>query len=155
MIDLLLAIFVVLGSYLSARRLILAPQNRAIVARPMKHVKLIGGRVSDFHATQVESSGIGAVAVDEINGVLRHRSTLGQETLLDLALITAVTRKIRYHDSGMALIVQYRVRRDTVPEEIVIPFESRQIRDYWAMLLGADAAGNQRTHPHPFVPAAT
>jgi len=155
MIDLLLAIFVVLGSYLSARRLILAPQNRAIVARPMKHVKLIGGRVSDFHATQVESSGIGAVAVDEINGVLRHRSTLGQETLLDLALITAVTRKIRYHDSGMALIVQYRVRRDTVPEEIVVPFESRQIRDYWAMLLGADAAGNQRTHPHPFVPAAT
>ena len=155
MYGLLLATFVVLGCYLAARHLILAPQNRALVARPMKHVKLIGGRVSDFHATQVESSGIGAVAVDEINGVLRHRSTLGQETLLDIALITTVTRKIRYHDSGMALIVHYRVRPDTVPEEIVMPFESRQIRDYWAMLLGADAAGNQRTHPHPFVPAAT
>ena len=154
MIGLLLAIFVVLGCYLAARHLILAPQNRALVARPMKHVKLIGGRVADFHATQVEASGIGAVAVDEINGVLRHRSTLGQETLLDLALITAVTRKIRYHESGMALIVQYRVRRDAVPEEIVVPFESRQIRDYWAMLLGADAVGNQRTtRPHPFLPA--
>ena len=154
MIGLLLAIFVVLGCYLAARHLILAPQNRGQVARPMKHVKLIGGRVTDFHATQVESSGIGAVAVDEINGVLRHRSTLGQETLLDITLITAVTRKIRYHENGMALIVQYRVRPNTVPEEIVMPFESRQIRDYWAMLLGADAAGNQRTRPHPFLPAA-
>jgi hypothetical protein len=150
----LLAMFVVLGCYLAARHLILAPQNRALVARPMKDVTLIGGRVSDFHATQVESSGIGAVAVDEINGVLRHRSTLGQETLLDLALITAVTRKIRYHDSGMALIVQYRVRRDTVPEELVMPFASRQIRDYWAMLLGADPAGSQRTRPYPFLQAA-
>jgi hypothetical protein len=34
-----------------------------------------------------------------------------------------------------------------------MPFESRQIRDYWAMLLGADAAGNRTTHPHPFLPA--
>jgi hypothetical protein len=153
MISLLLAIFVVLGCYLAARHLVLAPQNRALVARPMKHVKLIGGRVSDFHATQVEPSGIGAVAVDEINGVLRHRSTLGQETLLDVALITAVTRKIRYRNDGMTLIVHYRVRPDTVPEEIVIPFESRQIRDYWAMLLGADAAGNQRIRPHPLLPA--
>jgi hypothetical protein len=154
MISLLLAIVVVVGCYLAARHLILAPQNRTLVARPMKHMKLIGGRVSDFHATQVESSGIGAVAIDEINGVLRHRSTLGQETLLDMALITAVTRKIRYHDSGMALIVNYRVRPDTGSDEIVMPFESRQIRDYWAMLLGADAAGNQRPHPHPFLPAA-
>lgn len=154
MFGLLLAMFVVIGCYLAARHLILAPQNRALVARPMKHVKLIGGRVSDFHATQVEASGIGAVAVDEINGVLRHRSTLGQETLLDIALITAVTRKIRYHDNGMALIVNYRVKPDTVPEEIVMPFESRQIRDYWAMLLGADTAANQRTRPHPFLQAA-
>jgi hypothetical protein len=121
----LLAMFVVLGCYLAARHLILAPQNRALVARPMKDVTLIGGRVSDFHATQVESSGIGAVA-----------------------------RKIRYHDSGMALIVQYRVRRDTVPEELVMPFASRQIRDYWAMLLGADPAGSQRTRPYPFLQAA-
>ena len=154
MIGLLLAMIVVLGCYMAARHLILAPQNRTLVARPMKHVKLIGGRVSDFHATQVEASGIGAVAVDEINGVLRHRSTLGQETLLDIALITAVTRKIRYNDNGMALIVNYRVKPDAVPEEIVMPFESRQIRDYWAMLLGADAAGSQRTRPHPFLQAA-
>jgi len=70
MFGLLLSILLVLGCYLAARHLILAPQNRAVVARPMKHVKLIGGRVSDFHATQVEPSGIGAVAVDEINGVL-------------------------------------------------------------------------------------
>jgi hypothetical protein len=138
---------------MAARRLILAPQNRALVARPMKDVKLIGGRVSDFHATQVESSGIGAVAVDEINGILRHRSTLGQETLLDMTLIAAVTRKIRYHDSDMALIVSYRVRPDTVPEEIVMLFRSRQVRDYWAMLLGADVAGNQKARPHPFLPA--
>jgi len=153
MISILLAVLLVLGSYMAARHLILAPQNRALVARPMKHVKLIGGRVSDFHATQVESSGIGAVAVDEINGVLRHRSPLGQETLLDIALITAVTRKIRYHDDGMTLIVHYRVKPDTVPEEIIMPFKSRQIRDYWMMLLGADAAENQRTRPHPFQPA--
>jgi hypothetical protein len=154
MIGLLLAIFVVLACYLAARHLILAPQNRGQVARSMKHVKLIGGRVSDFHATQVETSGIGAVAADEINGVLRHRSALGQETLLDIALITAVTRRIRYHDSGMALIVQYRIRRDAVPEEIVMPFESRQIRDYWAILLSAYALGNQKARPHPFLPAA-
>jgi hypothetical protein len=154
MYGLLLAMFVVLGCYLAARHLILAPQNRALVARPMKHVKLIGGRVADFHATQVEASGIGAVAVDEINGVLRHRSTLGQETLLDMTLIAAVTRKIRHHDNDMALIVSYRVRPDTVPEEIVMPFESRQIRDYWAMLLGADPAGSQRTRPYPFLQAA-
>ena len=154
MIGPLLAMFIVLVCYLAARHLILAPQNRALVARPMKHAKLIGGRVSDFHATQVESSGIGAVAIDEITGALRHRSPLGQETLLDIALITAVTRKIRYDGNGMALIVQYRVRPDTVPEEIVIPFESRQIRDYWAMLLGADAAGIQRIRPHPFLPVA-
>ena len=153
MIGLLLAIAVVLGCYMAARHLILAPQNRALVARPMKHVKLIGGRVSDFHATQVESSGIGAVAVDEINGVLRYRSALGQETLLDIALITDVTRKIRHHDVGMALIVHYRARPSTASEEIVMPFESRQIRDYWAMLLGADAAGHQLTRPHPFLPA--
>jgi hypothetical protein len=154
MIGPLLAMFIVLGCYLAARHLILAPQNRALVARPMKHATLIGGRVSNFHATQVESSGIGAVAIDEINGALRHRSPLGQETLLDIALITAVTRKIRYYGNGMALIVQYRVRPDTVPEEIVIPFESRQIRDSWAMLLGADAAGTQRMRLHPFLPAA-
>jgi len=154
MVGVLLAIFIVLGCYLAARYLILAPQNRALVARPMKQAKLIGGRVSDFHATQVESSGIGAVAIDEINGALRHRSPLGQETLLDVALITAVTRKIRYDGNGMALIVHYRVRPDTVPEEIVIPFESRQMRDSWAMLLGADAAGTQRIRPHPFLPAA-
>jgi len=154
MIGLLLAIFVVVGCYLAARHLILAPQNRALVARPMKHVRLIGGRVSDFHVTQVEASGIGAVAIDEINGVLRHRSALGRETLLDINLITAVTRKIRYHDSGMALIVQYRVRPHAAPEQVVMSFESRQIRDYWAMLLGAEAVGNQRTRPHPFLPAA-
>lgn len=153
MIGLLLAILAVLGCYVAARRLVFAPQNRALVARPMKHVKLIGGRVSDFHATQVESSGIGAVAVDGINGILRHRSALGQETLLDIALITAVTRKIRHHHNGMALIVNYRVRPDAVPKEMVIPFESRQIRDYWAMLLGAEAVGNQATRPHPFLPA--
>jgi hypothetical protein len=154
MIGPFLAIFIVFGCYLAARHLILAPQNGALAARPMKHVTLIGGRVSDFYATQVEASGIGAVAVDEINGVLRHRSTLGQETLLDIALITAVTRKIRYDGNGMALIVQYRVRPNTVPEVLAIPFESRQIRDYWAMLLGADAARTQRIRPHPFLPVA-
>ena len=154
MIGVLLATLVVLGCYMAARHLILAPQNRALVARPMKHVKLIGGRVSDFHATQVEASGIGAVAVDEINGILRHRSALGQQTLLDIALITDVTRKIRYHEVGMALVVHYRVSPHAMPEEIVMPFESRQIRDYWAMLLGADAVGNQMTRPHPFLPAA-
>ena len=52
----------------------------------------------------------------------------------------------------MALVVHYRVSPHTMPEEIVMPFESRQIRDYWATLLGADAAGNQ-TRPHPFLPA--
>jgi hypothetical protein len=72
MIGPLLAIFIVFGCYLAARHLILAPQNRALAARPMKQATLIGGRVSDFHATQVESSGIGAVAIDEINGALRH-----------------------------------------------------------------------------------
>ena len=154
MIGPLLAIFIVLGCYLAARHLILAPQNRALVARPMKHTTLIGGRVSDFNATQVESSGIGAIAIDEINGAVRFRSPLGQETLLDIALITAVTRKIRYDGNDMALIVHYRGRSDTVPEEIVIPFKSRQIRDSWAMLLGADAAGTQSICPHSFLPAA-
>jgi len=154
MIDLFFTVVIALGCYLAARHLILAPQNRALVARPIKHVRLIGGRISDFRATQVERSGIGAVAVDEINGVLRHRSALGQETLLDIALVTDVTRRVRYQDVGMAVVVHYCVRPNTMPDEIVLSFQNRQIRDYWAMLLGADATGSHQARPHPFETAA-
>jgi hypothetical protein len=154
MIGLFLTVLIGLGGYLAARHLILAPQNHALVARPMKHMRLIGGRISDFRATQVERSGIGAVAVDEINGVLRHRSALGQETLLDIALVTDVARKVRYHDVAMAVVVHYCVRPNTMPDEIVLSFQSRQIRDYWATLLGSDAAGIHQARPHPFETAA-
>ena len=130
MIGVLLATLVVLGCYMAARHL----NPRTAEPRP--------GRAA--HETREADRRPGLRLPCDPGRSQRHRCGRrrrdqwhpaapvgpGSQTLLDIALITDVTRKIRYHEVGMALVVHYRVSPHAMPEEIVMPFESRQIRIY-------------------------
>ncbi len=104
--------------------------ERALVARPMKHAKLLAGRVSRASMLpRSESSGIGAVAVERDQSVsCGHRSPLGQETSPRYAPQYRCHReRSQYHDDGMTLIVHYPSRTPCRKRDHRA-LQSRQIR---------------------------
>lgn len=149
---------VVAGCILLLDQLVLGPHNRIRCVRPLARATLLGGRVSDFRAWQSFRMGSRSVALDEERGILRIRSTWFPQVLLDLGLVTAITRPVRNKNDPFLLAIHYRLDEWQLPEEIDLTFDTKDHRDHWRGLL-ADGIKAARAQPrflpveHPVRPA--
>lgn len=145
MTPIIVAALIGLCLYLLLDQLVLSARNRVLVMRRISRAILLGGRVSDFAAWDSVRMGSRVAAIDEARGILRIRSTWQREILLDLGIVTTISRPIRYKDDPYRLDIQYRIDEGHLPQKVHLIFEDQKTRDRWrAMLeLGIKTARDQ------------